>query len=435
MKKYSLEELNTLAQDTINLMKVEFTFPDSSFFLEKEGNRIFNTNIFADVGDYLPFFMYFGEEEYIKKHIELIKEKMKNDVLISDLPTFGVNHLAKTYDYTDFLLGIIDYYDFVKDDKTKDWVIRCIDKSIKIFNLNNNPSSFFYTPLNIRIPLLDTRDGTLIETFLDAFAHFGKEEYLFVAKNIYLNLINTDHFKKYGIFADFDSLRFIKKIFNKCNVKKFESVTICKNNTNTLFGFLSLYKITKEKSILENIDSILLTIKYHGTVEGFGIGKKWSLNKKPSNSFLTASFSMIEFLSDAYVETNNVKYLDFAEGISMFWIKKQGQTGLFPVFSDGKETFIDSETDMCVALYKMYEITNNIIYKDSADKCFDGIINFHVKQDFVLGVHIDNGSILNNIQRTKFIGLFLKLIILKIHYIKGDLIYKNIQLYSLLRDR
>jgi hypothetical protein len=432
MTSHSVEELNTIAKETIALLKKEFVFEDGSFFLEKSSKGIFATHIYPDIGDYLPFFLYFGEINFIDLHIQQLKKSLKKNIFVSELPTFGINNLAKSYEYTDLLLGILDYHDFVKSAESKKMIIDYSNEAIKIFNLNSEINSFYHFPTGLKIPIFDTRDGTLIETYVDLYKQFGDVEYLNVAENIYRNLIRGDVFKKQGILPEFDASRLLKSTFDLLRGKKFKTITICKNNTNSLFGLLSLYKINKNEEVKMTIDRIVSAIINTALVEGGGIAKHASETKE---AFLTASFSMIDFLCDMYFFTRECEYLDDAKKIAGFWIGKQGKTGLFPVLSLKKESFLDSETDMTIALYKLYELTGDVSYKNSAERCFQGVLDFHVKNGFPLGVDVDTGDVVNGTQRTKFIALFLKVVILKIYYCNDESIYKNEWLHSILRDR
>ncbi len=197
---------------------------------------------------------------------------------------------------------------------------------------------------------------------------------------------------------------------------------------------LALYSETKDENVLASIDKVINGIKSKLIVDG-GVSDFFVENQSNGVSTLTASFPIIDLLCDLYNETKNKEYISLAQNIADYWIGRQGKTGLFPLRSNMNESFFDSETDMCVALAKVFELTNDVKYKNSMDKCFNGIMEYHATNNYVLGVDINTGKVLNKSQRTKFIALFLKLLILKIRMNEGVNIYSDKILWNLLRDR
>ena len=431
---FDKELLKKEALRVINLLKKDFVFDDGSFFLEKDKNGIFPYHIYPDIGDYLIFFLYFGEDEFINKHIKLLKDKMgQSYTLISEFPTFSVSNLAKSYEYTDLLVGLFDYYIYKKDDESKELLIGATNRAIELFSLDKKITSFYHSSTKFHIPIIDTRDSTLIEVFVDLYKEFGDKKYLEVSNNIFEILIGSDFFIKNNILSNFDASLFLKKAFSLIRSTKFEEVDVCKNNTNSLFAFLALYKVTSNLKIKDAIDTILDTILNEASFDG-GISKRFNKGKKPESANLTSSFPVIDFLCDLYFETKDYKYLEKAKKIADFWISKQGKTGLFSLESDKKESFFDSETDMTISLLKLHDLSKEEKYLESAEKCFKGILKYHGRNDYVLGIDIESGEVKNSIQRTKFMALYLKLIILIIN-IDNESMYNKDWLISLLRDR
>lgn len=428
------EYLEKEALRIIDLLKTDFVFKDGSFFLEKKGDKIFPYHIYPDLGDFLMFFLYFKEESFVKKQIALFKKQLEDYLYISEFKTFGLPNLAKSYEYTDMLVGLTDYYSTFPNEDNKKLLLGTFEKAVQIFNLNKQPNSFFYVPLNKRIPIFDTRDGTFIEICVDLSNTLSDPKYLKIAQNIYKGLISSDFYKKTGILPKFDGPTLVKKIISLKNKEKFLSADITKNNTNTLFGLLALYRANGDRDILESIDRVVRAIADKSSFQG-GVSNRFIPGVIPKQSDLLPSFSVIDFLCDLYKETSGSYYLNLAREITDFWINLQGKTGLFPINSQSTESFFDSETDMVVALMKLYELTQNTAYKNSAHKCFTGIIKYHGGRDYVLSVNVDDGRVVNKTQRTKFLALFLKAIILMIEINKGNQIYKDQKLFDLLRDR
>ncbi len=427
--------LNEEAKRVINLLKKDFVFPDGSFFLEKDGNKIFKHHIFPDLGDFIIFFLYFGETEFVYKQIDLFKKSLADGLLISEYKSFGISGLAKSYDYTDLLIGLFDLYMHDKNQENKIFLIESTNTAVKIFNLKGKVRSYYYPKFKVRLPLVDTRDGTFIEFFCDMYEETKNSEYLYIANNIFNQLVKINYYRKTGFLPEFDSPGYIKSIFGRIVAnEKYNTSPIIKNDTNSLFGFLALAKKGNKNALIEiwrMVDSIMkLTENTDGAIPLI-----YNPEVVDRVSSLPATFPMIDFLCDLYEYTKDVRAIEYAKKLADFWIGKQGKTGLFPKNSNDAYSWFDSETDMSVSLYKLWEISDDVKYKNSADLCTLGILKYHGSRDYVLMVDINNGSVINSTQRTKFIALFLKLIILRIEYNKGSKIYANKNLFDLLRDR
>ncbi|MDQ5930512.1 MAG: hypothetical protein QG594_2300, partial [Bacteroidota bacterium] len=208
--KDSSDLFYTEAKKVINLLKKDFVFPDGSFFLEKYGDNVFEHHIYPDLGDFIVFFLYFNEVEFVDKQIDLFKKSLKNGLLVSEFKSFGVSGLVKSYDYTDLLLGLYDIYMNSKSENDKKYLIHTADLSIKIFGFENDIKSYYSPKFHLGLPLFDTRDGTFIEFFCELYDLTGNERYLKVALNIYKKIIGGDFYKKYNLLPTFDSPKIFK---------------------------------------------------------------------------------------------------------------------------------------------------------------------------------------------------------------------------------
>ena len=412
----------------IELLKQDFLLPDGSLCLKKVGEENLYHN-FADLGDVIPFLLYFNEVKFVDNQIKIFENYLKDGVLISEFPTWKIKGLVKSYEYSDLILGLTDYYNFKKDDNSKRILLSNTDKAINIFKLDKKINSFYWPKFGFSLPVIDSRDGMMVELFVDLYNIFGEEKYLLIAKNIYKRLISLDFYNKYNLLPTFSFNIFFNHIL------KLNQAVICKNNTNALFAFLSLWKVTGDRKIFENMELMIAAIKNKATSGKGGIIRIYQPGQNISQSFLTASFSILDFLCDFYHQFGQEKDLQFARDIADYWLDLQAESGLFPLYNDRSFDFIDSQTDMSIALWKLFELTGDSRYQASADKCLDGIYQFHGKKDYVSSVDIFSGELVNKIKKTKFLALFLKLLILKMELSKGNKIYQDKKLFNLLKDR
>lgn len=423
--KYIIE-----ARRIITLLKSDFVLDNGALCLNIHDDYKSPFHIFPDLGDILPFLIYFREDEFIEQQIKVFKQTLKDGILFSEFPTFRIKGLAKSYEYSDLLLGLIDYNNFKKNIESKDLLLDNINKAIDIFKFNNNFCSFYWHKFKINLPVKDSRDGMMIELFVEIYNICKDKKYLDIAYNIYNKLTSTSFYRKHNIFPTFSANRLLS-LFSE----KFRQGKLGKCNTNTLFAMLSLYQAIKDDKILNSIIKTVKNIQDKATVDKGGLVAVYIPASKIKQACLTPSFAMLDFLCDFYHVYNRQEDLDFAKDIAEYWINLQHKNGLFPLFNDKVETFIDSETDMSVALYKLYELTNDNKYKDSADKCLEGIITMHGKYDYVLSIDINSGKVLNGSKKSKFLTLFLKLLILKYELLQSNCIYKDKKLFNLLKDR
>lgn len=419
------------ARRIIDLIKKDFINSQGALSLKRVDQKVSSFHIFPDMGDFLPFFLYFGEDQFISSQINIFQKTLKNKILFSEFKSMGIPGLAKSYEYSDLVFGLIDYDLSVGSQQSKELLDEQVKIMINIFNYSKNINSFYH-PILKRLPILDSRDGMMIELFVELYKIKKEDRFLNLATNVYGQLVSSAFYKKYKIFPTLGPKSYLKILPSK----KFKEAEIAKVNTNTLYGILELYKVKKDEGLLKTIDQTVDAV-IDKSIDGAGVMKTFTpKNPNYKKAFLTSSFMMLDFLCDLYQETRDNKYLNIAQKIADYWINLQSKsTGLFPMYSNSNKTFLDSETDMAIALYKLFEITDNQKYQEAADTCYDGIIKYHGSKDYVLSVNVDSGETMDGQQKTKFLALFLKLLILKMKLDQGEKIYVNQDLFNLIKDR
>ena len=126
--------------------------------------------------------------------------------------------------------------------------------------------------------------------------------------------------------------------------------------------------------------------------------------------------------------------MQFAEDLADFWISIQAKkTGLFPEDSESRFSYLDSETDMTVALFKLWELTSREKYYSSAMSVLHGIFKYHKKEKgYILQADINSGQVSEKVYRTKFNALLLKPII---YLISSKKMYEDNLIFTLMKDR
>jgi len=430
----TVTEYRQEAKRIIELIKKDFVLPDGRLALRRQKGVLTQLDMFADLGDVIPFFLYFQESEFIDRQIELFQKNLHKGIYVSEVPTKGFFYFSKSYDYTDLILGLLDYYNYQPTETKLRLLLNQIETVIKLFNYTGNFRSFYSPTIKMTIPVKDFRDGMMIELFVELYQVLKDKRYLKVAENIYQHIVKNDFFRSNHLFPTYSVPIGIDRVLKFAGIDIFDQAEIMKSNTNTLYGMLALYLVDKNPTILDNIYRTISAIHYKAMTFNNGVIKTWNVKHPTNRAFMVAN-SFMEFLCDFYFYNRRPADLYLAEQIAHYWLQLQAPTGLFPEFSDGRETFVDSETDFIISLYKLYELTSNEKYRQAADKCLAGLLEYHGQKDYPLKIDVIDGHITVDEQKTKFLALALKPLILMIELSQGKTIYQDKALFSLLRDR
>jgi len=440
-KKFLEREANDIILNIIN----KYTNKEG-FIVEKGDVLTGNVNkrniIIEDLGDYIPFINQLGYKNFSSKQIKLtisFLEKRnyvykKNKVLI------------RPYYNTDLILGFLEYYQQTKNQESLNAAKKIIQSWHKYFIKNNFVSAAYLNKINLNLPLTCSQGGGMyIELLSDLFKITKEKKYLALAKRLTDGWVNCPFFKNYGLFPNYHLFSFkILKLFPDIK-KRITNATLHKQNTNLIFSLLSLYLMTKNKDIKKALYKWFGSVKENLLTKEGGLYTNWNPIEKGKNINLT-NFHALEVFSDSSYFLMDKDLLSTAIKIGDFWIKQQSkETGLFPLWTKspkGQESkskpkntsWLDCNTDMIIALMKLYELTRNKRYKESAELALEGVFKYHKKKyGYAKIVDYTNGKVIDPEFQTKTVTLFLKAIILFLNKEKN--IYKTNWLYKLLRDR
>jgi len=453
---YEKSRYGEYIQEIIKWFKIDFLGPDGFpvFDLDgRTGKPLSKRNLMPELGDYLPFLLYLGEEDYVNEQIELARiyfeenelliNKEKRKLVIKTNEGYNIRKSALlpsfsySFAYTDLLLGLLECYELKGDRKNLSLAEKIIQKVFDNFFRDGFLCSYYIPLLGYRIPVSESNTGLYIEILVDLYRFTDKQKYIKRAEDLAKSWLKTDFVKSYGLFPYYHLLD--SKFLLIPSIKQMsKTVTLTKHNYCTLAGMLALYEKTKKEVFKEAIEK---------WVEGF---EKYLIDEKSivhteveiDNGKITrkgASFNSLfitDFFCDIYCKLNEEKCLLYAKKVADFWLKLQSKnTGLIPNQLDKRATFIDNETDFSVALMKLYSLTGEKKYKNTATNIVNGVIRFHrIKRGYVRSVDAESGEIVDYKIETKFTSLFLKPLIAIASGNEID-IYKNQMLYNLLRDR
>lgn len=441
-----LTKENLFRKETLRFLAKEVVDNSKNFYCNKdglliqsvssEGKVLNNKNILEDLGDYLPFFLYFGENNFCQNQVEQLKKNLNNGLLGTYQKKWNLSYIT-AFSHTDLILGLLDYYQSKREEEILVLGEKIIRQCVKKFKIDNSINSFYFPTLNLSLPIFDTIDGSFIELFVSLYELTKNDYYLNKARRLIEGLEKNIFFQKNSLIPEriFNSWsRFFSPLFKS----KDRKVKVMKNDTNTLYGFLEYYKVTKDKEVKGLIERWFGSFSKHlisppgGVLDWceFSDGQRGKTGKI---SLITSS-AVLDLFCDLYYFLENRIYLEEAKKIANFWLGKQSSlTNLFPLKEGQVNSDLDAETDMVIALIKISELTNNLIYRTAAKKAFEGIVRYHrKKRGYAFEVNIENGKVINDSYKVKFITLFLKDIIL---FLENKKIYQNKILFQLLKDR
>jgi len=429
----STEIVGWFATDYLREDGLPFSFLDST-----DGRITYYEHILSDLGDYLPFIRFFGNEQFCRQQVEALRVHLKHGILKPRTRLFGIP-LTTAFEHTDLVLGLMDYYLLDKDGRILELAIEIMDQLLRKFYHNNAFHSFYLHGLNMVVPVFSSIDGTYIELLVNLHSLTGESRYLKAARDIWLFMRNIPTFRERGLFPHLHIAGNSLLLSKASNFfQGFRAINLMKDNTNSAFAFLELYKVDHNPEVETEIN------RWTSSVERDALSKEggayWCMElsgekiRVRSGVNLTASFAVIDFLCDCGWILKQERFLTLAKRIADFWLGLQGTTtGLFPSVPDTSGSYLDSETDMIIALVKLHELTGEARYRESALRAFDGILRYHRRdRGYIMSVNIENGETINPAIKTKFVSLFLKALIL---FISEKEIYQNPWLHNLLKDR
>jgi rhamnogalacturonyl hydrolase YesR len=413
-------------KEIFELMKKRNRDEKKRFFLASDKKD--DPLILDDLGDYLPFIFYLKEESFAKQYIKDTMKYYPNGLEASH-SKFGLKYI-NIYEYSDFLFGLIEYYKETQEKKVLNYIEKLTDQLVKEFHLGTSPTSFsFYlSSLKIKkIGILENSIGFFIELFVELHRLTKKEKYLELAYHLSDVLHEEKFFKKHSLLQEYTGP------FLPSEKKR---VRIMKTNTNSLYGFLELYRHTQEWGTRRIIDKWLDSLlKLVDDKPSQYYEFKGGTFHSSQDYLLPPAFALIDFICDYTYFSKDEVFLEKAIKIAEVWLKEQGKTGLFPNRAGTKVSDLDSNTDFSVALVKLFELTQEEKYLKKAKESINAIKKYHYdkKRGLVLGVNIDTGKIENPIIKTKFNFLFFKAKILE--DAKYRIYDENLKVYEILKDR
>ena len=382
--------------------------------------------VIGDFGDILPFLWHFGMQDFVDSQLKRAHKRLRDGLYVRD----GRIRLFLNHDW---LLGLLDIYRQTHDEEI-----------LKLARLGavNIANGYFCNDILID-ELPHKRDwmtylapaspfnGGYIELWVDLHKYTNDEKYLVWARRLASGWIDSQSFKEHGVFSRVFSARFPLISIFLGRIATLKS-RLFKDNTNLVWGILSLYKATGEirwKNALEHWVA--------GFEKSFFNEGKVNLMVNASMSgyeaSIKAAFSSMDLLCDLHWENiEQERTLKLATAIADYWLSQQWTNGLFPEVPGGDTDHLDANVDLVVALAKLYDLTRKQNYLEALTLCRQSILSLHAT-DVGYCLAVDRAGLPSDSRIiVKYQGLVMKLAILPDNPIG---LMSDLETMELLRDR
>lgn len=387
--------------------------------------------LIEDLGDYLPFLFYFGQEDFCRDQIRLAVGRLRPSWLcpFPDGPTPISSNI-------DMLLGFIELARLSGDSFYLDpgeEIFAAVERAY----VRGGAVWGVYPPgWNRLFRRVNNYGRVILEFALDFHDLTGKAAYLETAERLADSILRDRFFRKHGFFLDISGpLRYLL-----APVRKNRWGMKVQKTNNFISGLISLYEKNRNPVIadaLRRYFSEIRTRLFHNGVLHSDMNLGTGRLHRPG---LFTTFLTIDRLTHAAYAFQDDRYLEFAAAVADPWLDRQAPTGLFPYYLDGEVSWLDSETDFSISLLRLHELTARSRYKAAADACYYGTIR-HNLDHMSVDVHTGDPArpLLYRTTKedhgradTKYRALFLKLMAC---YDSDRLIFGPGGLFKLIRDR
>lgn len=397
------------------------------------GQMISKRVLIDELGDYVQYVYLLGhltnrgefKDWAMDQIINGIRLGQKNNGLIftrrtSEQTRHPLIEYFSALDIGDTIWGLAEMFKITRDAQIKQIIDSFLDGLFR-YCLMNHFVTYGCIPLgrlSFKVPLSNTMTtGYIAESLINIYKTSLDKSYLQRAQLLLSQWIDVDYFKKYGLFARVvpaKSARLLKPVINWQFVrrKRFNlySTALVKGDTYLIFSLLSLYRITKNNHIKEAILRWRMAVK-EKMVDESGMffncwdsrtNQKWSIN-------LGENHSVIEALLDIYHDLEDNEALEMAYTCAKSWLKHQNALGLLLNNLSSELTFLDPQLDFSINLLKLSELTEEECFEKAAYDNLAALLTYHkLEYGFAQTVNFNTGEPQNGIIETKFLGLFIK---------------------------
>lgn len=378
--------------------------------------------IFNDLGDYVPFLDASGAADLAAREVKSALAACGSRNLLPPEFFYGPFAVIRSYEHTDFLLGLLDWYEAHPTPALRERIEKILSTVLDTFFPDNIPHSWYVQALHMCAPVWDGKDGQYIEILCDAARVFDDSMHTDRARalaDVMQRMLHEQHHELMPRLLG--STRLIGD-----GVRCIQSARLlvpAKYISNWAWGMLAL----KDRSACKRISDAMMREL---------CDERGAVRTSAGDIHLVHNFPFISWWCDVAHTFQDEQSLTRARRCADFWLTLQdAHTGLVPVAPGRFDTDEDTLTDLHIALMHVGELSGEKKYIDAADRIFDGVMTYHRNPEvfgYAHSVDVRTGEKIDPEYKTKFVLLWLKALLLRDY---GGKIYSNEALWRLLRDR
>lgn len=406
------------AEELIKLIKDRFLTPEG--FLARE-YPVSSRTLFDNFDDLVPFFLYFGEVDFLLSQVYRISEQKQDMVSLC-----AENGVVASRSVDEWFGGLYAIWQATNNAV----VYRILEESMnfvsnKLISKNGFFSGAFDVQSNKRADFYDPWSAGLLECFCEMRQTFP-DMFVF-AQQTMRSWLGHKYFRRYGLFPNrvFSSkvLSFFQKnflsfrstipsippryfsinvksnltrplILAKKIIKSFLFYTqngwcsqLMKSNSTPAFTLLELYLATGDKFWLDNLLKwVYSTLENFSDNEGRVYLYFFPKIKEKKQASVTGTFILADIICDL------VYFVDLDEKIKNDLLSRlknildhawatRLDNGLVPMFESSAVAHTDNQIDFSVSLRKFGEITSDVVYKKRARELTERVFVVHYTPD------------------------------------------------------
>ena len=420
--------------------------------------------IFDHFDDIAPFFIYFGEEEFLLNQVRILKEYKYETILKR-------NDLIYSYLIDEYLGGLYILWKQTRSNIVKEQLDIAVDKTINLFIYENDLYMVYDIYQNKIIKQRSYRSAGILETFLEMSSDYPRLGEL--ATSISEKWMDSKYFHKYGLFpykektesrdrlyrklipnlkpllfhqiqiirSDSTIKTIAKKIVNfyYYHIQSDNYTFLFKDNSTFIFTLIELYRKTSDIRYKDLIEKWIESVK-NLLIDDNVLYGQFLAPKKKWDTSVNHTFIYIDILIDYYCFIEKKEsYLDLVKKL----IDKR-------VVLDNGEAFvltklrssimrIDNSIDLAISIRRYGEVVNSKYYTDISVNIILTTLKYHktnigfctlIDKKYLTDAKINNKS---KIIDPKYNGLLLKALICLLTVDKS--IYESKELHDLFKDR
>lgn len=407
--------------EIVGWARTVYALPSGGFTRGRYRGEYSTQTIFNDLGDYVPFLDAAGATDLAAREVEGALAACGSRNLLPSEFFYGPFAVIRSYEHTDFLLGLLDWYEQHPSPALHIRIEHILETVLNTFFPENTPHSWYVPSVRWRVPLWDGKDGQYVELLCDAARVLAAPSYEQRAREIAGTMQRA--VSERGMQLMPRLLGSTPMVNHAVRLRRSSRDLIpAKYISNWAWGMLTL---GDRDACMRISDAIATQVcNTDGALLAGG------------SVHLVHNFPFIDWWCDVAHTFHNEHALSRARRCADFWLTLQNDTtGLIPVGPERYDTDADTVTDMIIALTKVGELMGEKKYIFAADRMYEGVMRYHrnpAVYGYAHSVDVRTGAHIDGEYKTKFVLLWLKVLLLRE---RGGTVYGDASLWRLLRDR